>query len=73
MMKKRVFTSMPQNQNKYAMATAGALPNPAVQCTYALPFPSEIAHSNDETAFGNPFLKESGSKSLACKHMEQNR
>lgn len=55
------------------MATAGALPNPAVQCTYTFPFPSEIAHSKDETALGNPLLRESGSKSLAYQvHYELN-
>lgn len=28
-----------------------------------------MAHSNDETALGNPFLKESGSKSFACQRI----
>lgn len=65
MMQRRILTFMPQNQNIYAIATAGALPKPAVQCTYTLPFPSAMAHSNEETALGNIFLKESGSKSLA--------
>lgn len=50
----------------YAIATAGALPSPAVQWTYTRPLHCDIAHSNAETAFGNCDLKESGSKSTAC-------
>lgn len=60
---------MSQNQNMQAIATAGALPNPAVQCTYTLPLPSEMAQSSEETAFVNPNLKESGSKSNACQRI----
>lgn len=55
------------------MATAGALPSPAVQWTYTLPFPSATAHSSDETALGKLLRNESGSKSLAYQYSKYSK